>query len=92
MLGESSRSLGACITSDKVIHLLFWRVSEDGRWITVGTRTLTVDIFVINDYGGKPDTRSHLGGRAQNFSRARKLLVLYTFVSCFDDEFSAAIN
>jgi hypothetical protein len=43
-------------------------VSEDGRWIGVGTRHRTVHVFAVNPYGGKPDNRSHLEGRVQNVS------------------------
>jgi WD40 repeat protein len=43
-------------------------VSEDGRWIAVGTRKRTVHVFAVNPYGGKPDTRSHLEERVQNVS------------------------
>jgi WD40 repeat protein len=42
--------------------------SEDGRWIAVGTRKRTIHVFAVNPYGGKPDNRSHLGGRVQNVS------------------------
>ena len=44
------------------------KVSEDGRWVAVGTRKGTVHVFAVNPYGGKPDQRSHLEGRVVNVS------------------------
>jgi len=41
-------------------------VSQDGRWIAMGTSHRTVHVFAVNPYGGKPDNRSHLEGRVHN--------------------------
>jgi hypothetical protein len=52
-------------------------ISEDERWIAVGTRHRTVHVFAVNPYGGKPDNRSHLEGRVQNISELVSKLVSY---------------
>jgi hypothetical protein len=52
-------------------------VSDDGRWIAVGTKHCTVYVFPVNPYGGKPGNRSHLEGRVQNVSELVSKLASY---------------
>lgn len=40
-------------------------LSDDGRWVAVGTRKRTVHVFAVNPYGRKPDNKSHCRGESR---------------------------
>ena len=58
-----------------VIESIVW--AKDGQYIGVGTMNRTAHIYAINQYGGKPDLRSHLEGRIRNVETSVRTSFLF---------------
>ena len=52
-------------------------VSQDGRWVAIGTHKGTVHVFAINPYGGQPDLRSHMDTKIWNVDKPVSVLTYF---------------
>jgi hypothetical protein len=60
-------------------------VSQDGRWVAIGTRKGTVHVFPTNPYGGQPDLRSHMDTKIWNVDKPVSVLTCFLSVEVETD-------